>query len=85
MLRQFSALPTEKRAREMKGRDYLWCLTNLLLDREEELDRLCPSCRNRALEERCPVCGLPSELGEEARNPAFDLARFHQLCGRDEG
>ena len=37
----------------MKGRDYLWCLTNLLLDREEALERLCPRCRTRALEERC--------------------------------
>ena len=48
MLKQFGALPTEERARNMKGRDYLWCLTNLLLDREEELERLCPSCRARA-------------------------------------
>lgn len=78
MLRQFGALPTERRAREMKGRDYLWCLANELRDREERLERLCPSCRTRALEERCPVCG---RAGEEAGavNPAFDPARFEQL------
>ena len=43
----------------MKGRDYLWCLTNTILDREEELERLCPGCRTGALEERCPACGRP--------------------------
>lgn len=84
VLCQFRALPTEPRARAMKGRDYLWCLANTLLDREEALERLCPSCRERALEERCPVCGLPAGLGEGMVNPAFDPARFAQLCGRDE-
>ena len=84
MLSQFGALPTERRARAMKGRDYLWCLANTLLDREEALGRLCPACRARALEERCPVCGQPPGAGEWADNPAFDPARFAQLCGRDE-
>ena len=46
----------------MKGRDYLWCLTNLLLDREEALERLCPRCRTRALEERCAACGAPARF-----------------------
>ena len=45
MLKTFGALPTEARVREMKRRDYLWCALNLLLDHEEELGRLCPSCR----------------------------------------
>ena len=54
----------------MKGRDYLWCLTNLLLDREE------------ALEERCAACGAPAgEWGEGAASTAFDPARFEALKG----
>lgn len=80
VLRQFGALPTERRARAMKGRDYLWCLANALLDREEELGRLCPSCKARALEERCPVCGRP-ETQWSGENPTFDLERFEQLKG----
>ena len=64
----------------MKGRDYLWCLANTLVDREEELDRLCPSCRARALEARCPVCGR-AEAEEEIVNPAFDMGRFEALRG----
>ena len=75
VLRQFGVLPTEGRARAMRDRDYLWCLANGLLDREEELERLCPSCRARALEERCPACGRPG--GEE--NASFDLSRFEEL------
>ena len=81
MLREFRALPTEPRAREMKGRDFLWCLANGLLDREEELERLCPACRARALEERCPVCGQSAGNSEGMVNPAFDPERFEKLKG----
>lgn len=82
MLKEFHALPTEGRAREMKGRDYLWCLTNMLLDQEETLERLCPGCRARALEERCPACGASAgDWGEGAESGAFDLERFEMLKG----
>lgn len=82
MLKQFHALPTEERAQRMKGRDYLWCLAHTLLDGEEALDRLCPACRTRALEERCPVCGKGREDWAEATaNAAFDWERFEQLRG----
>lgn len=78
VLRQFKALPTEERVRSMYGRDYLWCLANGILDREEALEGLCPACRSRALEERCALCGQPApQWGAE--NAAFDLGRFMQL------
>ena len=79
MLRAFHALPTEARAREMKARDYLWCALNLMLDREEVLDRLCPQCRQRAEEERCPVCGAPAGERSGGENAAFDEARYERL------
>ena len=80
VLKQFGALPTEGRAEAMKGRDYLWCLTNTILDREEELERLCPDCRARAMEERCVLCGRPArEWGEGMQNASFDPARFEAL------
>lgn len=82
MLRNFGALPTEPRAREMKDRDYLWCLVHQLLDREEELSRLCPECRARAEEERCPVCGRTrGSWGEGGVNAAFDQDRFERMRG----
>lgn len=82
MLREFRALPTETRAREMKDRDYLWCAVHTLLDREEELDRLCPECRAEAEELRCPGCGRPVPLWwESAANEAFDRGRFEALKG----
>lgn len=61
----------------MKERDFLWCLANGLLDREEKLEGLCPSCRTRALERRCPVCGRAEEDCEV--NSSFNPARFEQL------
>ena len=66
----------------MKGRDYLWCLVNGLLDKEEALDRLCPACRSRAGEGRCPVCGGPAGgRGEGAVNGAFDWERYERMKG----
>jgi predicted amidophosphoribosyltransferase len=79
VLRLFGALPTEDRARRMTDRDYLWCALNLALDREEELARLCPACRERAEEELCPVCGAPR--GERAVNEGFDWERYEELKG----
>ena len=79
MLRAFRALPTEERVRSMKGRDYLWCLANLLLDGQEELERLCPQCRQRAQEDLCPVCGRSRSGWSQGSNPAFDWERFERL------
>lgn len=80
VLRHFHALPSEKRTQALKGRDYLWCLANTLLDREEDLERLCPTCRAKALEERCTACGCPVGAWDEGMvNPTFDLERFAQL------
>lgn len=84
VLRQFGALPTEERSRAMKGRDYLWCLANTILDREERLGQLCPSCRSRAMEEHCPLCGRPAAEWEEGTdNASFDMERFEALRGGD--
>ena len=77
MLYAFRALPTEERARAMTDRDYLWCALNLALDGEEELDRLCPECRERAEREPCPVCGRERE--SFGWNGGFDAARFERL------
>ncbi|MBR5534529.1 MAG: molybdopterin oxidoreductase [Ruminiclostridium sp.] len=63
----------------MTGRDFLWCALHLLLDEEEVLARLCPTCRAQAQEEHCPVCGgQPGELCAET-NGAFDWERFQAL------
>lgn len=48
---------------------------------DPDLDRLCPDCRSRALEERCPVCGREKTGQEAIVNPAFDPERFMELKG----
>lgn len=45
------------------------------------LARLCPDCRARALEERCPVCGREKTGREAIVNPTFDNQRFLELKG----
>ena len=79
VLRAFGALPTEERAKKMTDRDYLWCALNLALDREEELDRLCPRCRSQAEDDLCPICGESREGW--GYNAGFDPARFEKLKG----
>ena len=80
MLKQFQALPVEQRVQDMKERDYLWCLLNIQLDREEELEQMCPECRSRIQENRCTCCGQPVEQWRKrAVNPSFDEARFARM------
>lgn len=79
MLRSFGALPTELRTQEMTDRDYLWCALNMALDEEEELAKLCPSCRMGAEEQRCPVCGISTQSDGVGENLAFDMARFEGM------
>lgn len=69
----------------MKARDYLWCALNLMLDREEELERLCPSCRAQAEEERCVSCGAPIGEAYTGENAAFDEERFQRLMRGETG
>ncbi len=85
MLHSFGALPTEARARAMTGQDYLWCAVHLLLDEEEVLDALCPTCRAQAEAARCPVCGAAAADTVREENAAFDWARFETLRKEAEG
>ena len=59
--------------------DFYSALIEGQLDQEEELARLCPSCRLQAEEARCPVCGRPAESWEGALNPSFDRERYERL------
>jgi len=81
VLRAFGALPTEARAMTMTDRDYLWCALHLVLDREEELEKLCPDCRSRAGAEVCPVCG--QSTGDWGSSSGFDLERYERLKGEN--
>ena len=65
----------------MTDSDYLYCLLHQWLDREEELEALCPSCREKAMERRCPVCGARTEDTVTGSNQSFDMERFRRLKG----
>ena len=79
MLKQFGVLPGETRAKRMTNREYLYCTVQQWLDEEEKLERLCPTCRARALEPRCTCCGAPLGSGEGMENTAFDIERYRRL------
>ena len=78
MLKSFGVLPASEQARALTDRDYLLCALHLLLDEEERLGRLCPSCREAA-QRCCPVCGIPLEDADGGGNASFDRERYEAL------
>lgn len=78
VLKAFGVLPSEKRALEMTRGDYLRCALHLMLDRQEQLERLCPHCREQLKEDRCSVCGGVM-TGETGENPHFDREKFEEM------
>ena len=75
VMRTFGVLPSEERAKRMTHGDYLYCVMQMMLDEEERLDELCPSCRERLQTPRCGCCGTPLE----DENMAFDEKRYEEL------
>ena len=84
MLRSFGVLPSSEEARKMTDRDYLLCALHLILDEEERLDMLCPACRVKAEEERCPACGEIAARSGAAINASFDAQRFERMKRGDK-
>lgn len=82
VLKEFGVLPGERRARAMTDREFLYCTLQLWLDEEEKLEGMCPSCRSKAAQARCTVCGAPladPDGAEGMENTAFDIERFQSL------
>lgn len=75
VLRRLGLLPAGE---QLTDRDLCGMLLQLTLDSEEELARLCPSCKRELLSGGCPVCGATA-FGED---PNFDIERFEELKRR---
>lgn len=61
--------------KDMTEADIGYCVLQMILDGEERLEKLCPSCRRELGQDACPVCGAV-QFGE---NPNFDEKRFEEL------
>lgn len=69
----------------MLDRDFLWCGLQILLDEEEELARLCPTCRHQAEERRCVGCGALQDGLSSGFNENFDLDLFYGKQNEERG
>lgn len=81
VMRSMGALPSEQRVKDMTDGDYMYCILNMWLDREEELESLCPQCRRRAMENTCRCCG-GDLMGDAGVNESFDEEKFRELMNR---
>ena len=77
VLKAFCALPSEPRVKDMTPKQFVWCFEQMMADRQEELDGLCPPCLEAVTQPRCLGCGAP--LNQTGGNPQFDSTRFSTL------
>ena len=82
VLRTMGALPGEQRVKDMTDGDYMYCILNMWLDREEELNCLCPDCRRKAKRRVCRCCGAELDGMESDVNESFDEEKFRELMDK---
>ena len=55
---------------------WAWMMVNMALDNEEQLEKVCKSCQDKAEEKRCISCNTMLDVEV---NPNFDEALFEKL------
>ena len=58
---------------------WVWMMVHMSLDNDEQLEKICNSCKEKAEEHRCTSCN--SLLNKEV-NPNFDEELFKKLKAR---
>jgi hypothetical protein len=61
----------------MTDGQWLYMITNMMLDDEEQYDKLCGKCKHDSKQVKCPGCGK-SKVDEDV-NPNFDDEHFEKL------
>lgn len=70
----------------MTDGQWLWLFVNQIIDNEEQLEKMCPECRNEVTSEtkKCIRCG--KVLAKQGFiNPNFDASRFEKLSNDSDG
>ncbi len=67
--------------KEMRDRDYLWCAIQMMLDDEEKLEGLCPSCRAQVERGCCTSCGGEMPRDSYGTNAGFDWQKYEERKG----
>ncbi len=57
---------------------WLYLLVNMALDDEEELEKMCNSCKEKSKIKRCISCGEAFHK-EQDINPRFDNNKFEEM------
>ena len=66
----------------MTDGQWLWLFVNQIIDNEEQLEKMCPDCRNEVTStHKCVRCGkvLAKKSEDVFINPNFDQSRFERL------
>jgi hypothetical protein len=55
---------------------WIWMMVHMSIDNEEQLEKVCGTCQEKAQEHRCMSC---NELLDKEVNPNFDEELFNKL------
>lgn len=59
-------------------------MANMMLDEEEEFNKLCDTCKDKSKENKCSGCGKKA-IKDEDVNPQFDDKKFEEMKKRSGG
>ena len=64
----------------MTDEQWTWLYVNWRMDNDEQLERMCPKCREEAKDNsKCTRCGTKIADDNTFVNPNFDPSRFEKL------
>ena len=78
-------MPSSDNFRNLTDEHWLWLFANQTIDNDEQLERMCPKCKDEATStDKCIRCGkvLPNDENRFI-NPNFDRSKFEKLSNGD--
>lgn len=81
-------MPSSDNFRNLTDEQWLWLFVNECIDNDEQLERMCQSCKDEATsKDKCIRCGKVLSTNNKPAtfvNPNFDRKRFERLSNEED-